>query len=148
MLSAATVAATVTGAFTGNSALANAQAPQDNLKKDNSDTKAKSFVKLIALYRKPADVDRFEQHYKEVHTPLVLKTPHLKEFRVTHYTASPTGDEPEFYMMAEEIYESLADLEKARNSPELWASTRDMEALAGETQSVVINMTGEESRWF
>ena len=148
-LSATTVAATVTGAFTKSSAFANIQAPQHNLKEDGSNTsnQAKSFVKLIALYRQPADVDRFERHYEEVHIPLVLKTPHLKEFRVTHYTASPTSNEPEFYMMAEEIYDSQADLEQARNSPELNASTRDMAALISEIQTTVITMIGEESQW-
>ncbi len=133
-------AATLTGLFTTKNALANPQAPQLN-------NKAKSFVKLIALYRHPADVNKFEQHYKEVHIPLVLKTPHLKEFRLTHYTTSPTGEQPEFYMMAEEIYDSQIDLNQAKNSPELVASTKDMELLVGEIQTVVTNLSGIESQW-
>ena len=30
-------------------------------------------VKLVVLYKKPADVSAFEQHYKEIHAPLARK---------------------------------------------------------------------------
>ena len=39
-------------------------------------------VKLIALYRKPADIGVFEKHYFEVHIPLVEKIPNL--LKTTH----------------------------------------------------------------
>ena len=39
-------------------------------------------VKLVALYKKPADVSAFETHYKEIHTPLTKKMPGLKKLEV------------------------------------------------------------------
>ena len=40
-------------------------------------------IKLIALYKKPADVEAFEAHYREVHLPLVQKVPGLVRAEVT-----------------------------------------------------------------
>ena len=47
-------------------------------------------VKLVAMYKKPADVSAFESHYKEIHTPLVKKMPGLKKLEVCRFT-HPTG---------------------------------------------------------
>ena len=46
-------------------------------------------VKLVVLYKKPADVEAFEKHYREIHTPLVQKMPGLTKLEVTRFTGSP-----------------------------------------------------------
>ena len=39
-------------------------------------------VRLIALYQAPADTEAFDRHYHEVHTPIVLRYPRLRELIV------------------------------------------------------------------
>ncbi|MBC8043493.1 MAG: EthD family reductase [Rhizobacter sp.] len=95
-------------------------------------------IKLIALYKKPADPDAFESHYHAVHTPLVMKTPNLKQLAVTHFTASPMGGEPAYYMMAEMHYENQAMFDDAMKSPENRAVGKDLMSFAKETVTLLI----------
>ena len=49
-------------------------------------------VKLIALYKKPSDVQAFDEHYNNKHTPLVKKMPGLKKLEVSKITSAiPTN---------------------------------------------------------
>jgi hypothetical protein len=49
-------------------------------------------IKLIALYRTPADAAAFDKHYHEIHTPLVRKYPGLRKLEITRVTGAPIGD--------------------------------------------------------
>ena len=51
-------------------------------------------IKLIALYKKPEDVDAFEQHYNEVHVPLIKKVPYMSNMVAEKVWGAPRG-EPE-----------------------------------------------------
>jgi len=88
-------------------------------------------VKLVALYKKPADIDAFEKHYTEVHTPLVRKMPGLQGMEVSHMTGSPAG-EPKFYMMAEMYFEDKDAMFQALNSDEGKAAAKDVMGFAGD----------------
>jgi uncharacterized protein (TIGR02118 family) len=88
-------------------------------------------VKLVALYKKPGDVEAFERHYREVHTPLARKMPGLKQLEVSHMTGSP-GGEPKFYMMAELYFEDKAAMMTALSSPEGKAAAKDVMSFAGD----------------
>lgn len=88
-------------------------------------------VKLVVLYRKPADAEKFEKHYREVHTPLVKKMPGLKRLEVAHFTGAP-GGEPRYYMMAELYFESSDALKAALSSPEGKAAGKDIMGVAGD----------------
>ena len=57
-------------------------------------------VKLVALYRKPDDVDAFMKHYEQVHLPLVAKTPHLTKTVIGKVMGSPMG-EPAYFLTAD-----------------------------------------------
>ncbi len=74
-------------------------------------------VKLVALYRKPADPAAFDKAYFETHIPLVKKIPGLTRVDAARITGAPRG-EPEFYMMAELYFEDKAALDRAMASPE------------------------------
>jgi uncharacterized protein (TIGR02118 family) len=74
-------------------------------------------VKLVALYRKPADPAAFDQAYFETHVPLVKKIPELARIDVSRVTGAPRG-EPEFYLMAEMYFADKAALDRAMASPE------------------------------
>src|SRR5947209_714982 len=43
-------------------------------------------VTLTALYRKPDDPARFEEHYENVHSPLIEKIPGLRKMAITRYS--------------------------------------------------------------
>lgn len=88
-------------------------------------------TKFIALYKKPADVEAFETHYREIHTPLVRKMPGLKKLEVSHFTGSPAG-EPKFYMMAELYFEDKEAMMASLNSPEGKAAAKDVMGFAGD----------------
>ena len=40
-------------------------------------------VRLIALYSVPDDPDTFDEHYRNVHTPIINRYPGLREMRVS-----------------------------------------------------------------
>ena len=88
-------------------------------------------VKLVALYKKPADVAAFDQHYREIHTPLAKKMPGLKKLEVSHFTGSP-GGAPKFYMMGELYFDTQEAMRSALNSPEGKAARKDVMSFAGD----------------
>ena len=88
-------------------------------------------VKLVALYKKPADLSAFETHYKEIHTPLAKKMPGLKKLEVSHFTGSP-GGEPRFYMMAEMYFDTKEAMMSALGSAEGKAAGKDVMSFAGD----------------
>jgi len=88
-------------------------------------------VKLVALYKKPADVSAFETHYKEVHAPLAKKMPGLKRLEICHFTGAP-GGESKFYMMAELYFDTKEAMMSALGSLEGKAAAKDVMSFAGE----------------
>jgi len=88
-------------------------------------------VKLVALYKKPADVEAFEKHYNETHAPLARKMPGLQKLEVSHMTGSP-GGEPKFYMMAELYFETKEVMFAALGSNEGKAAAKDVMSFAGD----------------
>jgi len=88
-------------------------------------------VKLVALYKKPADIGAFEKHYQEIHTPLAKKMPGLRKLEVSRMTGSP-GGEAKFYMMAEMYFDSKDALMAALGSPEGKAAGKDVMGFAGD----------------
>lgn len=88
-------------------------------------------VKLVALYKKPVDVDAFETHYREIHTPLVRTMPGLKKLEVSRMTGSP-GGEPKFYLMAEMYFEDKGAMFAGLQSEEGKAAAKDVMGFAGD----------------
>ncbi len=88
-------------------------------------------IKLVVLYRKPADVAAFDKYYNETHTPLARKLPGLKKLEVCRFFGSP-GGEPKFYLMAEMYFESKDALFAALGSPEGKAAGKDVMSFAGD----------------
>ena len=88
-------------------------------------------VKLIALYRKPADIAAFDKHYFDVHIPLVKKTPGLRKIEVTRITGAPMG-ETKYHLMAELYYDSVDAMNAANASPEGRASAKDLMSSAAD----------------
>lgn len=88
-------------------------------------------VKLIALYRKPQNVEEFDKHYDDIHTPLVKKMPGLHKLEITRITGAPIG-ETKYHLMAEMYFDSLDAMNAANASPEGKATARDLMSFAAD----------------
>ena len=92
-------------------------------------------IKLIALYRKPADPADFDMHYFDVHLPLVRKYPGMRKVEVTRVTGAPIG-ETKYHLMAEMYFDSKDAMDAALASPEGKAVTRDIMSFAADVITV------------
>jgi uncharacterized protein (TIGR02118 family) len=88
-------------------------------------------VKLIAVYRKPADVAAFDEHYYSVHIPLIRKSPGLRKLEITSITGAPLG-ETKYHLMAEMYYDSMDAMNAANASPEGRAAGKDLMSFAAD----------------
>ncbi len=88
-------------------------------------------VKLVALYKKPADIEAFEKHYTEIHKPLASKMPGLKKIEVSRMFGSP-GGEAKFHLMAELYFDNKEAMFAALQSDEGKAAAKDVMGFAGD----------------
>ena len=102
-------------------------------------------VKLVVLYKKPADVAAFEKHYREVHLPLSRKMPNVRRLDVSHITGSP-GGEPKFYMMAEIYFDNKEAMMASLSSPEGKAAGKDIMKVAGDILHMMFADVSDQSR--
>ena len=94
-------------------------------------------VKLVALYRKPADVEVFEKHYFEIHIPLVNKIPNLIKAEVSRIKGF-AGQENKYYLMAEMYFENLDKMNEGMVSAEGKATGKDLMSFAKEIVEMTI----------
>jgi uncharacterized protein (TIGR02118 family) len=101
-------------------------------------------VRLIALYSQPEDPAAFEAHYRDVHDPIVRRYPGIRDVRLTR--ADGVGGRPApFYLMAEMIFDSRADLDAALASEPARESARDLRNFAGAGVSLFVADDGERA---
>jgi uncharacterized protein (TIGR02118 family) len=86
--------------------------------------------RLIVLYKAPEDSDAFDAHYRDVHTPIVSRYPNLRDLRLSKL-GGVGGRESEYYLMAEMVFDSAADLDEALASEAGAASAKDLRNFAG-----------------
>lgn len=94
-------------------------------------------VKLVALYKKPADVEAFEEHYANVHLPLIEKVPYVVKTSLTRFWGAAGGGEPPYYLMYEMYFEDRDKLDAAMRSPENRAAGRDLMSFARDIVTVM-----------
>jgi uncharacterized protein (TIGR02118 family) len=100
-------------------------------------------VKLIALYKKPADVDAFEQHYAQIHIPLVEKIPGIRKTEWTRFLAAPQGEAP-YYMMYEMYFDSMESYQVAMKSEENKIAGQDLLSFAKDSVTLMVAETYED----
>jgi uncharacterized protein (TIGR02118 family) len=102
-------------------------------------------VRLIALYSQPDDTDAFDEHYRDVHTPIVLRYPKIRGIRLTR-TDGVGGRLPSYYLVSEMMFDSRADLDEALASDAGQQSARDLRnfATAGVTLLVADDAAATE----
>jgi uncharacterized protein (TIGR02118 family) len=94
-------------------------------------------IKLIALYKKPADVEAFEEHYTRIHIPLVEKIPGIRKTEWSRITASPTGEAP-YYMIYEMYFDNMEAYKVAMKSDENKAAGKDLMSFAKDVVTFMV----------
>ncbi len=87
-------------------------------------------VKLVALFKHPEDAEAFDQHYHEVHAPLMRAVPGLRKMEVTRFTSGVRGEKPEYYMMAEMFWDDKDAMMQAMATQENRAAGKDLMSFA------------------
>lgn len=92
-------------------------------------------TKIVALWKKPNDVDGFEKHYAETHIPLVRELPKVQKI----VTSKAQGDP--YYRMAEIFFAGGEDVGGAFGSEagtKLMADTGHIQETFGTTVEVLV----------
>jgi uncharacterized protein (TIGR02118 family) len=84
-----------------------------------------SMVRVLVLYNKPEDAQAFEQHYRDVHLPLVKTLPGLQRYTVSR-NILPADESASYYLVAELDWTDMAALQRAFQSPEGQAIGQDI----------------------
>ncbi|HUS15173.1 MAG TPA: EthD family reductase [Chloroflexia bacterium] len=93
-------------------------------------------IKLIALFKKPDDVDAFEQHYNAIHVPLIKQVPHMSRFVSSRVWGAPRG-EPAYYRIAEMYFDDRAAFDQAMASDENRAAGKDLMSFARDVVTMI-----------
>lgn len=96
-------------------------------------------MKLIALYKQPADPEAFDKAYFDTHLPLIEKVPGLQKTYITRFTRSLAG--PGYYLMAEMEFADEAALKVGMKSPEMAAAGENLDSFSKGMYSL---MFGDE----
>lgn len=99
-------------------------------------------MKLVALYKQPADPASFEEAYFNTHLPLLSKVPGLRRTVVTRFSRTLMGDG--LYMMAEMYFGDESSLKNAMKSPEMAAAGENLNSFAA---GLVTLMFAQEQEW-
>jgi len=94
-------------------------------------------VKVIALYKKPENIEQFDRHYYDIHVPLVKKMPGLKKFEVDSVVSSPGGESP-YHLVANLYFDNHESLKNANSSEEGKTAAKDVNNFARGLIEVMI----------
>jgi uncharacterized protein (TIGR02118 family) len=82
--------------------------------------------KLYAFWTAPKEEDaaEFDRQYRERHAALTAKIPGMRRFVTSRTDVGLEGGEPAFFRVAEMIFDSREELERAEHSDE-WRALRE-----------------------
>lgn len=73
--------------------------------------------KFVAYYPQPEDLEAFTKHYTEVHLPLVLELPGIRNPRYSFDVTTLAGD-PRYVLAFEAEFDDAAAFQHALSSPQ------------------------------
>jgi uncharacterized protein (TIGR02118 family) len=94
-------------------------------------------VKVIVLYGHPADPAAFDDHYANIHAPLVGSIPGLKLFEVCRVVGTTEGVDIPYYRIAELSFESQETLQAGLSSAEGQDTVADLPNFASGGATVL-----------
>lgn len=83
-------------------------------------------AKLIALYKKPADVAAFDAYYFSIQVPLAKTIPGLRRYEVSVGPVATLQGESPFHLAAILSFDSRNAIQQALASPEGKATAADL----------------------
>ncbi len=86
-------------------------------------------VKLSIFFRRPTDVQAFEEHFAHRHVPLIAAMPNVVRTSVSRAIGAPRG-EPPYYLVHDVYFADMAALNYALNSAQGRAAGADLMAFA------------------
>ena len=95
-------------------------------------------IKLMALYKKPADETAFIDHYIEVHVPLIRAIPGMERFVINKVTEAPLGGEPPYFLIAEMQFADEETYKAAMKSDENKAAGKDLMEFAKDSVTLLV----------
>ncbi len=101
-------------------------------------------VKVITLYRAPADAAAFERWYVQ-HLARIERIPYLRRLEVSRIWGTPLGASP-FHLMVEMYFDDRAAMEAALRSPEAAEASADLSRFMAGQVLVMFADAFEEER--
>ena len=95
-------------------------------------------ARLVAIYKKPADVEAFEKHYFGTHVPLAKKMPGVRKYEVSRGAVSVLAGPADVYLIGTVYFDDLEAMTKAFASPEGRATATDRQLFAPDDTGVQI----------
>ena len=87
-------------------------------------------VKLVVLYTQPSDAAAFDQHYQDVHVPLVQAIPGLQNFEAGRFVSAPDQGDLTYHRVAELSFADQSALEAALRSEQGQKTAGDYQSIA------------------
>ena len=93
-------------------------------------------IKMVALFKRPEDIEAFDRHYYETHAPLMRQVPGLLDMEVIRNVKS-FGGEPAYYTIAIMTFRDSESFAAAMATPENRAAGKDLMSFAKEYVTLV-----------
>jgi len=93
---------------------------------------------LVAIYKRPADVEAFEKHYFGTHIPLAKTMPGFRKYEVSHGPVSVLAGPSDVYLVGTVYFDDLEAMRNAFASPEGRATAADRRVYAPDETGVQI----------
>ncbi len=94
-------------------------------------------ARILVLYNPPADAAAFDKYYRETHIPLAKRIPGLRSANVSVAPPRVMAGNPA-HLVAELIFDSMADIEAAFASHEGQATVADLANFAQAGVTVLV----------
>ncbi len=101
-------------------------------------------VRLILLYPRPADIEKFERDYEEHLSWAPGKIPGLSRLMIGKVLGTPSGEAPPFHRVTELYFPSTGTLQDALNSEGMQEAAADAVALS--TGGAPVALIAEEEQ--
>ena len=95
-------------------------------------------ARLVAIYKKPADVEAFEKHYFETHIPLAKKMPGFRKYEVSSGPVATLAGPSDIHLIGTVYFDDVESMQKAFASPEGRACAADRQIYAPDDTGVQI----------
>ena len=95
-------------------------------------------ARLVAIYKRPDDVEAFEKHYFGTHIPLAKTMPGFRKYEVSPGPVSVLAGPSDVFLIGTVYFDDLEAMQKAFASPEGRATAVDRRLYAPDDTGVQI----------